>query len=107
MVNFFGNFSHSFWRVSYEACIPLEYGDPIHRWSQKINRSIPGIKLFAIKRPRPDLRKRWHRALVKILNDLGNVQIRDTLSVGANLLLNCHVETENGGYSHGKRRLVD
>ena len=29
------------WRVPYEACIPLKYGDPIHRLNQQIKQSIP------------------------------------------------------------------
>ena len=70
----FGIFSEFFrihvWNVPYEACIPLKYGDPIHRLNQQIKQSIPGTKLFAVNRPQPNPRKRWHRALVKTLNDL-------------------------------------
>ena len=88
------------WRVPYEACIPLKYGDPIHRLNQQIKKSIPGTKLFAVYRPQPNLRKRWHRALVKTLNDLGNVQpAADSLSVDASLLLNCRAAAENGNCS--------
>ena len=76
------------WRVPYEACIPLEYGDPIHRLNQQIEKSIPGTKLFAVNGPQPNLRKRWHGALAKTLNDLGNVQpTEDTLSMDASPLL--------------------
>ena len=39
------------WRVPYEACIPLKYGDPIHRLNQQIKKSILGTKLFAVNRP--------------------------------------------------------
>mmetsp|Transcript_66901 Transcript_66901/g.111958 ORF Transcript_66901/g.111958 Transcript_66901/m.111958 type:complete len:148 (-) Transcript_66901:276-719(-) len=95
------------WRVPYEACIPLKYGDPIHRLNQQIKQSIPGTKLFAVNRPQPNLRKRWHRALVKTLNDLGNVQpAADSLSMDASLLLNCRAAAENGNCSQSKRRRV-
>ena len=95
------------WRVPYEACIPLKYGDPIHRLNQQIKQSIPGIKLFAVNRPQPNLRKRWHRALVKTLNDRGNVQTAaDSLSMDASLLLNCRAAAENGNCSQSKRRRV-
>ena len=95
------------WRVPYEACIPLEYGDPIHRLNQQIKQSIPGTKLFAVNRPQPNLRKRWHRALVKTLNDLGNVQpAADSLSMDASLILNCRAAAENGNCSQSKRRRV-
>ena len=106
-----GNFLEFFrihvWRVPYEACIPLKYGDPIHRLNQQIKQSIPGTKLFAVNRPQPNLRKRWHRALVKTLNDLGNVQpAADSLSMDASLLLNCRAAAENGNCSQSKRRRV-
>ena len=108
---FFWNFLEFFrihvWRVPYEACIPLKYGDPIHRLNQQIKQSIPGTKLFAVSRPQPNLRKRWHRALVKTLNDLGNVQpAADSLSMDARLLLNCRTAAENGNCSQSKRRRV-
>ena len=104
----FWNFSEIFrihvWRVPYEACIPLKYGDPIHRLNQQIKQSIPGTKLFAVHRPQPNLRKRWHRALVKTLNDVGNVQpAADSLSMDASLLLNCRAAAENGNCSQSKR----
>ena len=95
------------WRVPYEACIPLKYGDPIHRLNQQIKQSIPGTKLFAVKRPQPNLKKRWHRALVKTLNDLGNVQpAADSLSMDASPLLHCRAAAENGNCSQSKRRRV-
>ena len=110
---FFGIFSFieffriHVWRVPYEACIPLKYGDPIHRLNQQIKQSIPGTKLFAVNRPQPNLRNRWYRALVKTLNDLGNVQpAADSLSMDASLLLNCRAAAENGNCSQSKRRRV-
>ena len=85
------------WRVPSEACIPLNYGDPIHRLNQQIKKSTPGTKRFAVNRPQPNLRKRWYRALVKTLNDLGNVKpAADSLSMDASLLLNCSAVAENG-----------
>ena len=88
MDTFFEFFCIHVWRVPYEACIALKYGDPIHRLNQQIKKSIPGTKLFAVNRPQPNLRKRWHRALAKTLNDLGNFQpTEDTLSMDASLLL--------------------
>ena len=108
--NFFGIFSFleffrlHVWRVPYGACIPLKYGDPIHRLNQQIKQSIPGTKLFAVNRPQPNLRKRWYRALVKTLNDLGNVQpAADSLSMDASLLLNCRAAAENGNCTQSKR----
>ena len=93
--------------VPYEACIPLKCGDPIHRLNKQIKQSIPGTKLFAVNRPQPNLRKRWHRALVKTLSDLGNVQpAADSLSMDASLLLNCRAAAENGNCSRSKRRRV-
>ena len=95
------------WRVPYEACIPLKYGYPIHKLNQQIKRSIPGTKLFAVNWQQPNLRKRWHRTLVKTLNDLGNAQsAADSLSVDASLLLNCRAAAENGNCSQSKRRRV-
>ena len=95
------------WRVPYEASIPLRYGDSIHILIQQIKKSTPGTKLFAVNRPQPNLRKRSHRALVKTLNDLGNVQsAADSLSVDASLLLSCRATAENGNCSHSKRRRV-
>ena len=98
-------FSIHVWRVPYEACIPLTYGHPIHRLNQQIKKSIPGTKLFAVNRPKPNLRKRWHRALVTTLNDLGNVQpTADSLSMDASLLLNCRAAAENCNCSQSKNR---
>ena len=95
------------WRVPYEACIPLKYGDQIHRLNQQIKQSIPGTKLFAVNRPQPNLRKRWHRALIKTLNDLGNVQpAADSLSMDASLLLNCRAAAENGNCQSKRRRVA-
>ena len=95
------------WRVPYEARIPLKYGDSIHRLNQQIKKSTPGTILFAVNRPPPNLRKRWHRALVKTLNDLGNVQpAADSLSMDASLLLNCRAAARNGNCSQSKRHRV-
>ena len=95
------------WRVPYEACIPLRYEDPIHRLNQQIKNSIPGTMLLAGNRPQPNLRKRWHRALVKTLGHLGNVQpTADSLLMDASLLLNCRVAAENGSCSQSERRRV-
>ena len=95
------------WTVPYEACIPLKYGDPIRRLNQQIEKWIPGTKQVAVNRPQPNLNKRWHRALVKTLNDLGNAQpVADSLSMDASLLLNCGAAAENGNCSQSKRRRV-
>ena len=105
--SFLDFFRNHVWRLPYEACISLKYGDPIHRLNQLIKESILGTKLFAVNRPQPNLRKRWHRALVKTLNDLGNVQpLADSLSMDASLLLNCRAAAENGNCSQSKRRRV-
>ena len=67
---FFQFFRLHVWRVPYEACIPLKYGDPIHKLNQQIRRLIPGVKFgvkfLAVDWPQPNLRKRWHKALVKL-----------------------------------------
>ena len=70
-------------------------------------KTVARTKLFAVNRPQPNLGKRWHRALVKTLNDLGNVQpAADSLSMDASLLLNCRAAAENGNRSQSKRRRV-
>ena len=105
--SFLERFRIHVWRVPYEVCIPLQYGDRIHRLNQQIQKSFPGPKLFAVNRPQPNLRKGWHRALVKTLNDLGNVQpTADPLSMDASLLLHCRAAAENGNCSQSKRRRV-
>ena len=43
------------WRVPYEACSSLKYGDPIHRLKGQNEKWIPVTKLFAVNAALPNL----------------------------------------------------
>ena len=56
------------WCISYASNVQLKYSAMIRRLQKKINRYVPGTKLYGILQPQKSLRRGWHSAMINTLN---------------------------------------